>query len=641
MKKCLLLLGFCYSLLPVIQLAAQDSLSFQSPSISGGIPWTDKPFFNQQENFQFAIVSDRTGGHREGIFGKAVEKLNLLMPEFVMSVGDLIEGSMYPDTISKQWAEFDSILSPLDMRFFFVPGNHDIANDRMRQEWRRRHGQTYYHFLYKNVLFLAFDSTDGDDDATFSEAQVKYFKGVIADNPDVHWTLIFMHHPVWMYNNDNPFDQIESALGDGPYTVFAGHTHNYLYSKQNNQNYYVLATTGGGSRLRGPRLGEFDHVTWITLTPEGPRMLNLKLDAMLSHDISPIEEREKRKALLAAAKFNSLLTQNPSQSEGKIHFLMGNTSQDTLFFQGRLYHNHHLNFDTSRFSFAIPPSQSFQQQLSWTFGGKMPLELIDPVEIDFTLGYKPEIAEPPFQIEGTYTLTQPIRSDQLHFTEPALFLTETDISIGTPLNGLEVRYTTDGSLPNASSPIYQGPIQLSKSTLLRAALFDPETGYGSEYREKNYQKVEAFAPLDVQKSDPGLKYRYFEGNFLMLPEFDTLNPVKEGIAHDFEVANIAPGRIDHYALEYTGYIEVYEEGLYTFFTHSDDGSKVYIHDQLVVNNDGSHSARTQKGYVALKAGLHPIKIEYFEDFLGQELSLMLKSPSDTQRKPVVFTQLFP
>ncbi|MGL4419607.1 MAG: hypothetical protein ACRCZF_02985, partial [Gemmataceae bacterium] len=53
-------------------------------------PWTAKPVNNDNQNFQFAVVSDRTGGHRAKVFSQAVERINLLQPEFVMSVGDLI-----------------------------------------------------------------------------------------------------------------------------------------------------------------------------------------------------------------------------------------------------------------------------------------------------------------------------------------------------------------------------------------------------------------------------------------------------------------------------------------------------------------------------------------------------------------------
>src|SRR5438552_544617 len=55
-------------------------------------PWTHLRLNNDPEEFQFSIVSDRTGGHRAKVFSRAVERLNLLQPEFVVSVGDLIEG---------------------------------------------------------------------------------------------------------------------------------------------------------------------------------------------------------------------------------------------------------------------------------------------------------------------------------------------------------------------------------------------------------------------------------------------------------------------------------------------------------------------------------------------------------------------
>src|ERR1700730_11871768 len=63
--------------------------------------WNDDP-----QHFRFAIVSDRTGGHRANVFAQAVEKLNLLQPEFVLSVGDLIEGGGKPaEQIKAEWDE--------------------------------------------------------------------------------------------------------------------------------------------------------------------------------------------------------------------------------------------------------------------------------------------------------------------------------------------------------------------------------------------------------------------------------------------------------------------------------------------------------------------------------------------------------
>src|SRR5205823_4380298 len=69
-------------------------------------PWTALPAKSDPDEFQFAIVSDRTGGHRPKVFSRAVARLNLLQPEFVLSVGDLIEGGKKkPKQIEAEWRE--------------------------------------------------------------------------------------------------------------------------------------------------------------------------------------------------------------------------------------------------------------------------------------------------------------------------------------------------------------------------------------------------------------------------------------------------------------------------------------------------------------------------------------------------------
>ncbi|MHC4214469.1 MAG: metallophosphoesterase family protein [Planctomycetota bacterium] len=119
-------------------------------------PWTHLNFNNDPNNFQFAIVSDRTGGNRPGVFAQAVDKINLLQPEFVLCVGDLIQGKTEDENeLNRQWDEFDSLVEELDMPFFYLPGNHDISNEVMMNVWHKRLGRTYHHFVYKNVLFLS------------------------------------------------------------------------------------------------------------------------------------------------------------------------------------------------------------------------------------------------------------------------------------------------------------------------------------------------------------------------------------------------------------------------------------------------------------------------------------------------------
>jgi predicted phosphodiesterase len=266
-------------------------------------PWTHLGLQNRPENFQFAIVTDRTGGPRPGIFESAVDKLNHMQPEFVMSVGDLIQGASEPDAIAEQWREFNGFVKRLDMPFFYVPGNHDINNANSIPLWQSQFGRTYFHFVYHDVLFVCLNTEDPPPSSKvdnklgrFSDAQLAWLRKTLDDNRNVRWTIVFLHKPMWQAGPLTNWDRVESALGDRPRTVFAGHHHRFLATKVGKYTYYALATTGGASKLAGVAEGSFDHFVWVTMTPDGPKMANLMLDGVWSDD--PVAEA---KALREAA----------------------------------------------------------------------------------------------------------------------------------------------------------------------------------------------------------------------------------------------------------------------------------------------------------------------------------------------------
>jgi len=246
---------------------------------------TDRDFNNAPDNFQFVILSDRTGGCRPGVFAEAVSKTNVLQPEFVMCVGDLIEGyTETTDQLDEQWEEFDKIANGLEMPFFYVPGNHDISNQVMTDYWNRRYGPSYYHFVYRNVLFLCLNTEDPPGTG-FSEEQIRYVADALEQNPGVRWTFVFMHRPMWLEGREGGWEQVEKLLDGRGCTVFAGHYHNYVKYERLGHSYFILATTGGGSSLTGPDFGEFDHIVWVTMTADGPSIANLMLDGIAGENI--------------------------------------------------------------------------------------------------------------------------------------------------------------------------------------------------------------------------------------------------------------------------------------------------------------------------------------------------------------------
>jgi Calcineurin-like phosphoesterase len=255
-------------------------------------PWNHLKFNNDAATFRFAIVTDRTGGARAGVFERAVEQLNILQPEFVVSVGDLIQAGEELPKINKEWTQFNGFIDKLQMPFFYLPGNHDISNNVAKKRWHEQFGRTHYHFIYKDVLFLMLNTEDPPKTKTgeFSKPQIDWAKKVLADNSKPRWTLVFLHRPVWTEKDvaKTGWLEIEEALKGRPYTVFAGHKHRYQRFVRNGQRYYMFATTGGVSKLRGVPLGEFDHIVWVTMKSDGPVLANLMMEGIFGEDLAAI-----------------------------------------------------------------------------------------------------------------------------------------------------------------------------------------------------------------------------------------------------------------------------------------------------------------------------------------------------------------
>ncbi len=281
------------------------------------VPWNHTNFDTADEKFTFAIFSDLTGGERERIFEVAVAQLNLLRPEIIVNIGDLIEGGTNDIAdLNGQWDSFDERASRARAPIFYAGGNHDLTGEVLREVWEDRLGPRYYHFVYRDVLFLVLDTEDnklermreiekirleGIDvfknkgkevfeqteyaslperiSGRISPEQAAYARKAIQDNPDVLWTFVLIHKPAWLKENEQNFASIENELVNRPYTVFYGHTHVYKYEQRLGRDYINLATTGGAFFPEdGP---SFDHLMLVTVDSEGATIANLRMDGIL------------------------------------------------------------------------------------------------------------------------------------------------------------------------------------------------------------------------------------------------------------------------------------------------------------------------------------------------------------------------
>lgn len=124
--------------------------------------------------------------------------------------------------------------------------------------------------------------------------------------------------------------------------------------------------------------------------------------------------------------------------------------------------------------------------------------------------------------------------------------------------------------------------------------------------------------------EPGLRFAIYRGEWSTLPDFSMLTPERTGRCEVIDPAAInAP--VENAGIVYTGYIRIPTDDLYAFYTTSDDGSRLWIGARLVVDNDGLHPARETGGLIRIRAGLHPLRVEFFERSGAEKLIVAWES----------------
>jgi hypothetical protein len=115
-----------------------------------------------------------------------------------------------------------------------------------------------------------------------------------------------------------------------------------------------------------------------------------------------------------------------------------------------------------------------------------------------------------------------------------------------------------------------------------------------------------------------------------MPDFQAVKPIKTGIVNGFDLA--VANRSEKFAIDFNGFIDIPQDGQYTFYTTSDDGSMLYIDDRMVVNNDGLHGAIERSGTIGLKAGKHKINVGFFQHQIDKILKVSFAGPGLSKRE---------
>ncbi len=304
----------------------------QKPNFPERTPLVERSFSEDPDKFTFAIIGDKTGGGLDKwhVFDRAIDEINTLKPDFAIMVGDLIQGDTTDiEQLKAEWKEFWEHQSNLDIPFLSLPGNHDITNPVMYDYWKENLGRTYYAFTYKNCLFLLLNTEEwhansGEWVNWFGEEQMKYAKTQLEQHSNVRHTFVLLHRPLWLQKHSG-WEEIEEALGERPYTVFAGHYHNLTLHTRNDRRYFVLGATGGGFTPQKVReVGAFDHYSLVTVDSEDVNVAIIEPGNIHPADLSTAAFKDKVSDLLDI-KQNIDLNKNESESDGHIEISLNNT----------------------------------------------------------------------------------------------------------------------------------------------------------------------------------------------------------------------------------------------------------------------------------------------------------------------------
>ena len=230
------------------------------------------------------------------------------------------------------------------------------------------------------------------------------------------------------------------------------------------------------------------------------------------------------------------------------------------------------------------------------------------------------------------------------------FVERTTVTLTPSLPGAEVRYTLDGSEVSADSTLYEGPFAVEASCTVRARGFASGTpGLKEATLELVSWSGEALLQPDGAPGtvEPGLHAAIYQDGWQTLDQMAGRTPSSTAEIADLDVA-ITPV-LDHVAVAFEGWLRVPAAGIWTLHLTSDDGSRLHLgftSEQVgedvrqvarvrkrVIDNDGLHGAITRSQALGLEAGLHALRVEWFNATGGRELRLEWEGP-DTPRQPV-------
>ncbi|TDX09128.1 family 20 glycosylhydrolase [Flavobacterium sp. S87F.05.LMB.W.Kidney.N] len=237
-----------------------------------------------------------------------------------------------------------------------------------------------------------------------------------------------------------------------------------------------------------------------------------------------------------------------------------------------------------------------------------------------------------------YKVPTPFGADEM-----ALIASKYILDLKPTIKNGKIFYTIDGYNPDETAELYQNPVTINipkgEYRIIKTIQIS-ESGKRSSINKIIVQNPDLKSALAIQPKKNGLKYEYYTGTFKQVLDLELSKPAATGIFEGKISVEKWKTKLERYiGLKFNGYIFIPETGNYTFSTLSDDGSKLFIDNELIVDNDGIHWANEDYGAVKLEKGFHKINISYFDLTGGTILNCFIQKEGK-KKEEITASQLF-
>ncbi len=198
------------------------------------------------------LLGDRTGSVQPGVFEQVWRETAAEKPQFVVTVGDSIEG-LVDANAGAEWAEVKRLLRPYAaIPLYLTPGNHDIWSAASEALFRKHSGHApHYSFDRGRAHFTVLDNSRSEE---LSDEEMAFLEADLKAHAARPVKFIISHRPSWIFNvalRNKDFALHRLAREYGVKYVIAGHIHQMLRFELDGIEYLSMPSAGGHLRASG------------------------------------------------------------------------------------------------------------------------------------------------------------------------------------------------------------------------------------------------------------------------------------------------------------------------------------------------------------------------------------------------------